>query len=158
MTFFGHASLGIRGSAGAVSGHTMPERRQPNAGNAAVAVGDCGQLHSPSRMHSGHRQVSLLLGTSQLRSKKLSPPARPQLVSSMSRRGCCHDNAVAESFFQLTKRDRIRRQIHLTLQDACSEVCNYIEMFYNPKRRHKTAGNVSSVESEKRYSQRLGSV
>jgi hypothetical protein len=125
---------------------------------AASAVGDCGQLHTPSRMHSGHRQVSLLLGTSLVRSKKLSPPARPQLVSSMSRHGNCHDTAVAESFFQLLKGDRIRRQIHSTWQAARSEVCNYIEIFYNPKHRHKTAGNVSPVESEKRYSQRLGSV
>lgn len=76
----------------------------------------------------------------------------------MSRRGYCHDNAVAERFFQLIKRDRIRRQIHLTLQDACSEVCNYIEMFRHPKCRHETAGNVSLVEFAKRYSQRLGSV
>ena len=100
-------------------------------------------------MHSGHRQVSPLFGTSLVRSKKLPPPARPQLVSSMSRRGNCHDTAVAEGFFQLLKRDRIRRKIHSTRQDARSEVCNYIEMFYNPKRRHKTAGNVSPVEYEK---------
>ena len=80
------------------------------------------------------------------------------LVSSMSRRGNCHDNAVAESFFQLLKRERIRRQIYSTRQDARADVFNYIEMFYNPKRRHNTAGDVSPVEFEKQYSQRLGSV
>ena len=80
------------------------------------------------------------------------------LVSSMSRRGNCHDNAVAESFFQLLKRERIRRQIYLTRQDARADVFNYIEMFYNPKRRHNTSGGVSPVEFEKRQSQRLGSV
>jgi putative transposase len=80
------------------------------------------------------------------------------LVSSMSRRGNCHDNAVAESFFQLLKRERVRRQIYLTRQDARADVFNYIEMFYNPKRRHNTAGDISPVEFEKRYFQRLGSV
>jgi putative transposase len=80
------------------------------------------------------------------------------LVSSMSRRGNCHDNAVAESFFQLLKRERIRRQIYPTRQDARADIFNYIEMFYNPKRRHNTSGGVSPVEFEKRQSQRLGSV
>ena len=80
------------------------------------------------------------------------------LVSSMSRRGNCHDNAVAESFFQLLKRERIRRQIYPTRQDARADVFNYIEMFYNPKRRHNTSGGVSPVEFEQRQSQQLGSV
>src|SRR3546814_6777924 len=49
----------------------------------------------------------------------------------MSRRGNCHDNAVAESFFQLLKRDRIRRQIYSTRDEARADVFNYIETFYN---------------------------
>lgn len=80
------------------------------------------------------------------------------LVSSMSRRGHCHDNAVAESFFQLLKRERIRRQIYSTRDEARADVFNYIEMFYNPRRRHNTAGDLSPVEFEKRYFQRLKSV
>ncbi|VTY40045.1 Integrase core domain protein [Xylophilus ampelinus] len=76
----------------------------------------------------------------------------------MSRRGNCHDNAVAESFFQLLKRERIRRQIYLTRDAAKADVFNYIEMFYNPKRRHGTAGDTSPVEFERRHSQRLKSV
>ena len=80
------------------------------------------------------------------------------LVSSMSRRGNCHDNAVAESFFQLLKRERIRRQIYANRSDARADVFNYIEMFYNPKRRHGSAGGTSPVEFERRHSQRLKSV
>jgi len=80
------------------------------------------------------------------------------LVSSMSRRGNCHDNAVAESFFQLLKRERVRRQVYATRSDARADVFNYIEMFYNPKRRHGTAGDTSPVEFERRYSQRLTGV
>ena len=81
-----------------------------------------------------------------------------KLICSMSRRGNCHDNAVAESFFQLLKRERIRRQIYPTRDDARADVFNYIEMFYNPKRRHGTAGDTSPVEFERRHSQRLKSV
>lgn len=57
------------------------------------------------------------------------------LVSGMSRRGNCHDNAVAESFFQLLKRERIKRRIYGNRDEARSDVFDYIEMFYNPKRR-----------------------
>lgn len=48
------------------------------------------------------------------------------LLGSMSRRGNCHDNAVAESFFQLRKRERIRRKIYSTRQDARADVFDYI--------------------------------
>jgi len=47
----------------------------------------------------------------------------------MSRRGNCHDNAVAESFFQLLKRERIRRKTYNTRDDARRDVFNYIELF-----------------------------
>lgn len=57
------------------------------------------------------------------------------LQPSMSRRGNCHDNAVAESFFQLLKRERVRRKIYHTRNLAKQDVFDYIEMFYNPKRR-----------------------
>ena len=80
------------------------------------------------------------------------------LISSMSRRGNCHDNAVAESFFQLLKRERIRRRIYTTRSDARSDVFNYIEMFYNCQRRHSSADGLSPVEFEQRHSQRLRGV
>ncbi len=53
----------------------------------------------------------------------------------MSRRGNCHDNAMAESFFQLLKMERIRRKTYGTRDEAKQDVFDYIEMFYNPKRR-----------------------
>lgn len=74
------------------------------------------------------------------------------LVSSMSRRGNCHDNAVAESFFQLLKRERIRRRIYTTRDDARSDVFNYIEMFYNTRRQHSHNDGLPPVEFEKRQS------
>ena len=57
--------------------------------------------------------------------------ASHNLQPSMSRRGNCHDNAVAESFFQLLKRERIRKHIYATRQEARRDVFSYIEMFYN---------------------------
>lgn len=58
------------------------------------------------------------------------------LQQSMSRHGNCHDNAVAESFFQLLKRERIRRKTYETREQARRDIFDYIEMFYNTKRRH----------------------
>lgn len=50
----------------------------------------------------------------------------------MSRRGNCYDNAVAESFLQLLKRERIRRKIYLTRKQARQDIFDYIEFFYTP--------------------------
>ncbi|GGK06063.1 integrase [Luteimonas terricola] len=71
------------------------------------------------------------------------------IVCSMSRRGNCHDNAVAESFFQLLKRERIKRRTYPDRATARSDVFDYIEMFYNPKRRHGSNGGRSPVEFER---------
>ncbi len=70
------------------------------------------------------------------------------LEPSMSRRGNCHDNAVAESFFQLLKRERIRRRTYPTRDEARRDVFEYIELFYNPKRKHTNNGMLSPVDFE----------
>ncbi len=77
------------------------------------------------------------------------------LVFSMSRRGNCDDDTSAESFYQLLKRERIRRKFCADREEARSDVFNYIEMLYNPKPRHGYAKDVSSVEFEKQYFNRL---
>lgn len=71
------------------------------------------------------------------------------LNPSMSRRGNCYDNAVAESFFSSLKKERIRRNIYRTREEARSDVFDYIEIFYNRKRRHSYLGQVSPHEFEK---------
>ena len=71
------------------------------------------------------------------------------LEHSMSRRGNCHDNAVAESFFNLLKRERIRRRMYRTRDDARQDVFDYIEMIYNPKRKHVRNGMLSPVDFER---------
>ncbi|WP_457976027.1 IS3 family transposase [Enterobacter sp. SA197] len=80
------------------------------------------------------------------------------LEGSMSRRGNCHDNAVAESFFQLLKRERIKKKIYGTREEARSDIFDYIEMSYNSKRRHGSSNQMSPTEYENQYYQRLGSV
>ncbi|EUC69841.1 transposase Tra5 [Alcanivorax sp. 97CO-5] len=80
------------------------------------------------------------------------------LEGSMSRRGNCHDNAVAESFFQLLKRERIKRKIYSSRDAARADIFDYIEMFYNNRRRHSSNEQLSPVEYEKRHQERLRSV
>lgn len=80
------------------------------------------------------------------------------LVCSMSRRGNCHDNAVAESFFQLLKRERVKRHIYRDRATAKADIFNYIEMFYNRTRKHGYNGMLSPVEYEKRYFMKLRGV
>jgi putative transposase len=68
----------------------------------------------------------------------------------MRRRGNCHDNAVAESFFNLLKRERIRRRTYKTREQARQDIFDDIEMFYNPKRKHARNGMLSHLDCENR--------
>jgi putative transposase len=65
------------------------------------------------------------------------------LQSSMSRRGNCWDNAVAESFFSSLKKERIRKRVYKTRELARADVFDYIEVFYNRTRRHTHLGGIS---------------
>ncbi len=68
---------------------------------------------------------------------------RHNLKPSMSRRGNCWDNAVAESFFSSLKKERIKKRIYKTRELARSDIFDYIEVFYNRQRRHTHLGGVS---------------
>jgi len=65
------------------------------------------------------------------------------IVPSMSRRGNCWDNAVAESFFSSLKKERIRKRIYKTRDLTRADIFDYIEVFYNRTRRHSHLGGVS---------------
>jgi len=71
------------------------------------------------------------------------------LQPSMSRRGNCWDNAVVESFFSSLKKERIRKRIYKTRDLARADVFDYIEVFYNRKRRHSHLGGVSPEAFER---------
>jgi len=68
---------------------------------------------------------------------------RNRLEPSMSRRGNCWDNAVAESFFASLKKERIKKRIYVDRASAIEDVRDYIDSFYNPVRRHGHLGGVS---------------
>ena len=75
------------------------------------------------------------------------------LVASMSGRGNCYDNAVAESFFSNLKNELVHHCDFATREQARAAIFDYIEVFYNRSRRHQTLGYLSPMEFEKqRYS------
>ena len=69
---------------------------------------------------------------------------------SMSSSGNCYDNAVVESFFGLLKRERVNRVRYRTRDQARADLFDYIEVFYNRKRRHGYLGNISPADFEER--------
>lgn len=70
------------------------------------------------------------------------------ITCSMSRRGNCWDNAAMESFFSTLKTERLGRRRYRTRDELRADVFDYIERFYNPKRRHSTIGYISPIQFE----------
>ena len=73
------------------------------------------------------------------------------IICSMSRRGNCYDNAVMESFFSTVKSELADQ--FASFGDAKMELFDYIEVFYNQRRRHSTVGRISPAAFEKRQAQ-----
>ena len=71
-----------------------------------------------------------------------------RLEPSMSRKGNCWDNAVAESFFGSLKKERIKKHIYKTRELAKRDVADYIDAFYNRTRRHSHLGGLSPEQFE----------
>ena len=70
------------------------------------------------------------------------------ITCSMSRAGEVWDNSAMGSFFSSMKTERCNRKVYRTRSQARSDVFDYIETFYNPKRRHSTLGYISPVQFE----------
>ena len=73
-----------------------------------------------------------------------------RFVASMSRKGNCWDNAVAESFFHLLKTELVYHTRWAGYDEAHREVFEYIELFYNRERSHATLGYLSPAQFEQR--------
>ena len=84
--------------------------------------------------------------------------ARHGIACSMSGSGNCYDNAVVESFFGLLKRERVNRVRYRTREEARADLFEYIEVFYNRKRRHGYLGNVSPADFEEQSAGSFGTV
>lgn len=81
-----------------------------------------------------------------------------QCIGSMSRKGNCWDNAVAESFFGSLKQERVQWKYYQTRFEAQQDILNYISMFYNSQRLHSSIGYVSPNAFEMQSMMRLQKV
>ena len=79
--------------------------------------------------------------------------AQHDIVCSMSRRGDCWDNAVAESFFASLKVELVHDATWATRTTARTELFEYLEVFYNGQRRHSALGYLSPRAFEQRREQ-----
>ena len=77
------------------------------------------------------------------------------VVCSMSRKGNCWDNAVAESFFATLKTELVYTRRFATRAEAREAIFEYIEVFYNRRRRHSTIGYMSPVDFEMQFNQEM---
>ena len=75
------------------------------------------------------------------------------ITCSMSRAGNVWDNSVMESFFSSLKTERTARKVYRTRDAARADVFDYIERFYNPRRRHSKLGYLSPMAFEDRAMQ-----
>ena len=75
-----------------------------------------------------------------------------KLVCSMSRKGCCYDNAAMESFFHALKVELVHREVYVTRQQARQNIFEYIETYYNRQRRHSAIGNQIPMQYELKMS------
>ncbi len=81
--------------------------------------------------------------------------AAGQFVCSMSRKGNCWDNSVAESFFHTLKGELIHHALYQTRAQARVEIFEFIEVFYNRSRRHSTLNYQSPLLYERQYHQQV---
>jgi putative transposase len=72
----------------------------------------------------------------------------------MSRKANCWDNAVAESFFSSSKKERVRKQIYKNRELAKGDVADYIDSFDNRTRRHSHLGGVSPEQFDPAHKRR----
>lgn len=75
--------------------------------------------------------------------------AENEFVGSMSRKGDCWDNAVAESFFHTLKVELVHRNKFKTRDEAKRKIFEYVEMYYNRRRAHSALGNLSPFDYER---------
>jgi putative transposase len=72
----------------------------------------------------------------------------------MSSKGNCYDNAPMESFWGILKNELVFHRHYRTLQEAITDITEYIEVFYNRQRKQKKLGYLSPVAFERRYYQK----
>ena len=103
--------------------------------------------YKPTSGHIFHSDRGVQYACKEFR-KELS---KSNMRQSMGAKGNCFDNAAMESFISTLKKERVRGQVYKTRSEAKSEIFDYIEFFYNPKRRHSYIGYKSPEQFEKDF-------
>lgn len=125
-----------------VVGWCMEERLTANL--AVTALRRAIALRRPTEGVMFHSDRGVQYASEGFRAELL----RYTMVQSMSRKGDCWDNAVAESFFSILKRELVYHETYRTRADARLSVFQYIEGWYNRRRRHAALGHLSPLAFE----------
>ena len=116
---------------------------KPDASLATAALEMAAQRRKPPELHHSDR------GTQYACDEYQAALRRHGIACSMSRVGNCWDNAVAESFFSTLKNECVRDQVYGSLAEARAAIFDYVECFYNRRRRHSSLGYRSPLSYEK---------
>lgn len=125
-----------------VVGWSMKERPNQELANEALLMAVEQRHPEPGLIH--HSDQGILYGSTLYR-QLLS---RYGMIQSMSRKGNCYDNAVAESFFSSLKNEIVHHRDYYTREQARAEIFEYIELFYNRRRLHQSLDYRSPMEYE----------
>lgn len=119
---------------------------QPNSELSVRAINLAVQLRQPQQPVLFHTDQGVQYSSDAFQQALV----KHNIMASMSRRGNCLDNAVTERFFRTLKSERVNYRQYKTRSEGMADIAEYIESFYNKKRRHSTLGNISPVEYEAR--------
>lgn len=125
-----------------VIGWSMSERNNKELVLNALNMALRNRKHQSAVLH--HTDRGSIYGSEDYRNKLIASG----LVPSMSRKGNCYDNAVAESFFSTLKNELIYGQRFMTRNQARSEIFKFIEIFYNRQRLHQALNYVTPETME----------
>ena len=117
---------------------------QPNSELSVRAINLAVQLRQPKQPVLFHTDQCVQYSSDVFRRAL----AKHNINASMSRRGNCLDNAVTERFFRSLKSERVNYRQYKTRTEGMADIADYIEAFYNQKRRHSTLGSISPIEYE----------
>lgn len=128
-----------------VIGWSMDSAQTANLAIAALKMGIA--QRKPAAGMICHTDQGAVYGANSYREVLAAHGMRP----SMSRKGNCHDNAVAESFFSNLKNEITHHTTYETRAEARAAISDYIEAYYNTQRPHQTLGYSTPAEAETRY-------
>ena len=123
-------------------GWAMRETLEPELAVSALEMAITTRRPAPGLIHHSDR------GSQYACADYRAVLERHGMIASMSRKGNCWDNAVAESFFATVELELIRKHRWATRDDARRAIFRYIETWYNRERRHSTLDYVSPVQYE----------